>query len=87
MRWYTGGVTYIDEEGSDVDIVDLKGGAIAPGLVSFGSPLGLQEIQGEASTYDGSVYEPLLGNVPAIVGGSGVMIRAADGLQFAMRDA
>ncbi|KAL5518561.1 hypothetical protein ACEPAH_244 [Sanghuangporus vaninii] len=67
-------------------IVNLKGGAIAPGLVSFGSNLGLEEIQGEVSTKDGVAPDPLDKNVPSILG-EGPLIRAVDGLQFATRHA
>lgn len=67
--------------------VDLKGGAISPGLVTFGSPLGLEVIQEEISTSDGYVYDPLSEGVPKILGGDGTLIRAVDGLQFATRDA
>ncbi|KAH8116655.1 composite domain of metallo-dependent hydrolase [Phellopilus nigrolimitatus] len=68
-------------------VVDLKGGAISPGLISFGSPLGLEEIHGEASTRDGSVYDPLEETIPNVVSGEGTLIRAVDGLQFATRNA
>ncbi len=71
----------------DIEYVNLHGGAIAPGLTTFGSPLGLEEIQGEASTSDGYVYDPLYQVVPGVVGGDGAVIRAADGLQFATREA
>ena len=71
----------------DAEWVDLAGGSIAPGLASTGAPLGLQEIDQEASTQDGYVLDPLTEGVPEIVGGSGALIRAADGLQFATRDA
>ncbi|EJF61654.1 composite domain of metallo-dependent hydrolase [Dichomitus squalens LYAD-421 SS1] len=71
----------------DAEFVDLEGGSIAPGLVSAGAPLGLQEIDQEASTQDGYVFDALTEGVPEIVGGSGALIRAADGLQFATRDA
>lgn len=67
-------------------VVDLKGGAVSPGLTSFGSNLGLEEIQGEASTKDGAVYDPLDKEAPGILG-KGALIRAADGLQFATRHA
>ncbi|KAL0956531.1 hypothetical protein HGRIS_002672 [Hohenbuehelia grisea] len=67
--------------------IDLEGGSLAPGLLSYGSPLGLQEIQGESSTYDGVVIDPLTGKVPEIIGGDDAVIRAVDGLQFATRDA
>ncbi|KAF9449461.1 hypothetical protein P691DRAFT_853918 [Macrolepiota fuliginosa MF-IS2] len=62
--------------------VDLKGGALFPGLVSFGAPLGLEEINLEPSTNDGAVLDPLTGSVPAIVGGTSAVIRAVDGLAF-----
>ncbi|KAI1784439.1 composite domain of metallo-dependent hydrolase [Ganoderma leucocontextum] len=71
----------------NAEFIDLEGGSIAPGLVSTGAPLGLQEIDQEASTQDGYVLDPLTESVPEIVGGSGALIRAADGLQFATRDA
>ncbi|KAK0218162.1 hypothetical protein IW262DRAFT_1449299 [Armillaria fumosa] len=70
----------------DAVVVDLVGGSVAPGFVSFGSALGLSHISGEASTNDGPVIGPLLSNVPSILGGDGAVIRASDGLQFASRD-
>ncbi|KAF8590883.1 composite domain of metallo-dependent hydrolase [Ramaria rubella] len=69
------------------EIVDLEGGSLAPGLTSFGAPLGLDEIAGEPSTKDGNVFDPLSGSVPAILGGDGAVIRAVDGLEFGTRDA
>ncbi|KAF8070512.1 carbohydrate esterase family 9 protein [Lyophyllum atratum] len=66
--------------------IDLDGGSISPGLVTFGSTLGLTEIQQEASTNDGNVFDPLTGNVPSIVGGEGSIIQAVDGIHFAGRD-
>ena len=72
--------------GSDVAIVDLGEGAISPGLVSFGSNLGLEEIELEASTRDGEVSDPLGGDAPNILG-EGAVIQAVDGLQFATRHA
>ncbi|KAG2142813.1 uncharacterized protein EDB93DRAFT_1338417 [Suillus bovinus] len=63
-----------------VDIVDLEGGTITPGLTSFGSPLGLVEIRLEPSTNDGSVHNPLDGDLPAILGDT--IMRAQDGLMF-----
>ncbi|KAH9846908.1 carbohydrate esterase family 9 protein [Lenzites betulinus] len=71
----------------DAEFVDLEGGAISPGLVSTGSPLGLEAIHQEPSTQDGYVLDPLTQVVPEIAGGSGAVIRAADGLQFGTRDA
>ncbi|PBK65801.1 carbohydrate esterase family 9 protein [Armillaria solidipes] len=70
----------------DAVVVDLVGGSVAPGFVSFGSALGLSHISGEASTNDGPVIEPLLSKVPSILGGDDAVIRASDGLQFASRD-
>ncbi|KAF8893820.1 hypothetical protein BD779DRAFT_1435509 [Infundibulicybe gibba] len=67
--------------------IDLAGGSIVPALLSFGSPMGLEHIQGESSTKDGSVFDPLSGSVPEILGGDGSIIRAVDGLQYEGRDA
>ncbi|KAJ3511745.1 hypothetical protein NLJ89_g3919 [Agrocybe chaxingu] len=72
--------------GSDAQKVDLEGGSITPALISYGSPLGLNHIDQEASTNDGSVYNPLSGGAPSILG-QGPVIRAVDGLQFSTRDA
>ncbi|KAJ6468411.1 carbohydrate esterase family 9 protein [Mycena sanguinolenta] len=73
---------------TDATVIDLEAGSICPGLVTFGSPLGLDQIQEEPSTNDGTLYDPLSGTgVPQIVGGDGAIIRAADGLQFGTRDA
>lgn len=74
-------------ENSDVHFVDLDGGSIAPALVSFGSPLGLQHIDQEASTNDGDVYDPIIKAVPNILGGDASIIRAVDGLLYGTRDA
>lgn len=73
---------------SNATFVDLEGGSIAPGLVSFGSPLGLHHIQEEESTNDGDVFDPFIGKgVPNIVGGDTAIVRAMDGLLFGSRDA
>lgn len=66
-------------------IVDLEGGAIQPGLVTYGSKLGLQEIAMEKSTVDGPVFDPLTHTIPKILG-EDTVIRAADGLQYQTRD-
>ncbi|GLB37491.1 putative amidohydrolase family protein [Lyophyllum shimeji] len=71
----------------DVTYVDLEGGSISPGLVSFGSPLGLHHIEAEDSTNDGDVFDPLVKGVPKILGGDTHIVRAADGLLFGSRDA
>ena len=70
-----------------VQIVDLEGGSISPGLITYGSLLGLEEIESEGSTNDGTVEDPLTGRVPSIVGGDGALIRAVDGLQYGGRSA
>ncbi|KAI9463526.1 carbohydrate esterase family 9 protein [Lactarius psammicola] len=75
----------IDSRAHPVRIVDLKGGSISPTLVSYGSSLGLSEIQGEISTGDGTVFDPLV--VPVSSAAEQVLVRAVDGLQFAGRDA
>lgn len=67
--------------------VNLMGGSISPGLVAFGSPLGLEEIRSESSTIDGIVVDSLVGEVPKILGGSNAIIKASDGLQFQTRHA
>ena len=68
-------------------VVELGGGAISPGFMSFGSPLGMEEIAGEPSTGDGRMYNPMESDVPRIVGDVGGVVRAVDGLVFQTRDA
>lgn len=71
----------------DVDVIDLRGGSLAPGLTTFGSPIGLVEIRLEPSTNDGKVYDPLYKDPPSLVGsGEQTIIRAVDGLQFGGRN-
>ena len=71
----------------EAQIVDLRGGSISPGLTTFGSPLGLVEIDSEDSTNDGLVFDPLVDRVPSIIGGDAALVRAVDGLQFGGRNA
>ncbi|KAF9460668.1 carbohydrate esterase family 9 protein [Collybia nuda] len=71
----------------DLEVIDLQGGSIAPGLTTFGSPIGLVEIRLEPSTTDGVVFDPLIGGAPTIIGGDDAVIRAVDGLQFEGRNA
>jgi hypothetical protein len=73
-------------DGKRVRVVDLEGGAISPGLLTYGSLLGLQEISFESSTGDGLVFDRLTERVPKLVGGDHSTIRAVDALQFAGRD-
>jgi hypothetical protein len=72
---------------TNVTFIDLQGGSICPGLVSYGAPLGLQIIDQEPSTNDGNVYDPLIKAVPKILGGDGAIAHAVDGLHFGSRDA
>lgn len=67
------------------DYLSVQSDPSSPGLISYGSPLGLEEIQGEGSTHDGPVFDPLTDSVPSILAGS-ELIKAADGLQFSGRD-
>ena len=78
--------TYIDDSEDNV-IVDLEGGSITPGFVSYGCGLGLEDIILEPSTTDGLLFDPLNKDPPRVVGGSTSLIRAVDGLQFGTRHA
>ena len=69
------------------NVVDLHGGSISPGLMSFGSPLGLEEIAAEPSTGDGEPYNAFLANIPNILDDSGGVLRAMDALMFHTRNA
>ncbi|KAF9481555.1 carbohydrate esterase family 9 protein [Pholiota conissans] len=69
------------------NVIDLDGGSISPGLVSYGCGLGIEEIFLEPSTTDGPVFDPLEQRVPRIIGGETSLIRAVDGLQFGTRHA
>jgi imidazolonepropionase-like amidohydrolase len=80
------GSTCLTRTSGAYSVVDLKGGSIFPGLISFGSPLGLEKIAGEPSTGEGVPYDPLLGDVPSILGNSAQAIRAADTLPFGTRN-
>jgi len=68
-------------------VIDLEGGSISPGFISYGSPLGLENINGEPSTNDGIIFDPLHQRIPRVLGGHTSMIQAVDGLQFGTRDA
>jgi hypothetical protein len=72
---------------TNVDVVDLEGGSIVPGLTTYGSPVGLEEINQEPSTNDGTILDPLTDSIPALLGGDTAIIRASDGLEFGSRDA
>ncbi|KAF7984922.1 hypothetical protein HWV62_9825 [Athelia sp. TMB] len=74
-------------EGSedDVEIVDLQGGSLSPGLITYGSPIGLVEMRLEPTTNDGMVLNPLVADPPSIFGPH-PLICAIDGLQFGGRN-
>lgn len=71
----------------EVEVIDLAGGSITPGLTTFGSNLGLEEISGEVSTKDGTAPDVLSTSIPGVAGGNNALIRAIDGLQFSTRHA
>ena len=80
------GVQCSDNSGNPIEI-DLHGGTISPGLMSYGSLLGLEEIASELSTSDGESYDALRTNVPKILGDVGGVVRAMDALMFSTRNA
>ena len=80
------GVDCADISGDAIEI-DLHGGTISPGLMSYGSPLGLEEIDSELSTSDGESYDAFKHNVPKILDNVGGVVRAADALMFSTRNA
>ncbi|KAF7348543.1 Carbohydrate esterase family 9 protein [Mycena venus] len=65
--------------------LDLEGGSVFPGLISYGTALGLTHIFHEASTNDGLVLDPLSTEMPRIV--DTTVVKAVDGLLFTTRDA
>ncbi|KAI9000710.1 composite domain of metallo-dependent hydrolase [Trametes punicea] len=75
-------------EGRNAEVVmDLRGGAIVPGMMAFGSALGVEEIESELSTGDGALFDPLREDVPGIVGDVGGLLRVDDTLLFGTRNA
>ncbi|RPD56487.1 composite domain of metallo-dependent hydrolase [Lentinus tigrinus ALCF2SS1-7] len=77
----------LSDDEAGVELVDLEGGSISPGLTTVGSPLGLGEIFSEASTQDGTPADSLSSSIPSLAGGSNALIRAVDGLSFSTRHA
>ncbi|KAI0638507.1 composite domain of metallo-dependent hydrolase [Trametes polyzona] len=67
--------------------IDLRGGTIAPGMMTFGTTLGIEEIESEPSTGDGARFDPLSQDVPKIMGDLGGLVRADDALMFGTRSA
>ncbi|KAI0832753.1 composite domain of metallo-dependent hydrolase [Trametes gibbosa] len=75
-------------EGRNAEVtVDLRGGTIAPGMMAFGSALGIEEIQSEPSTGDGTQFDPLSKDVPKLMGDVGGLVRVDDALIFGTRNA
>lgn len=72
---------------NDGKVVDLRGGIISPGFMTYGSSLGLEEIASEPSTGDGITYDALKKDVPRILDDPGAVVRAVDGLVFGTRNA
>jgi hypothetical protein len=82
-----------DDDGCRLDVlgadehVNLEGGSVSPGLMTFGSRLGLEEIQDEPPTGDGSSFDAFTEKVPAILNDPGAVVMAVDGLVFGTRHA
>lgn len=64
----------------------LAGGSISPGFMSYGSPLGLEQIAAEKSTGDGIIIEPLVHSLPHALS-EDTIPHALDALQCGSRDA
>lgn len=78
------------ECGQDLEgatMVDLDGGSLFPGLMTYGSPISLEEIEGEMSTGDGKRFNAFTQNIPEIYNDVGNTLRAADALVFGTRNA
>ncbi|KAK4684354.1 hypothetical protein P7C73_g5825, partial [Tremellales sp. Uapishka_1] len=71
------------ENSDEYEFVDLKGGSIAPGLVTVGSHVGNMEIRQEKSTWDGVAYDAV-GDVPDLI--DGLLVHGVDGAQFGSKD-
>jgi len=74
-------------EGQGVMNINLHGGSISPGFTTLGSILGI-EMHTEKSTGDGGPgFDPLVSDVPKIVGDELGLIKVVDALNFGTRDA
>ena len=72
----------------DVKKINLHGGSVSPGFTTFGSILGIEEMHTETSTGDGGPSsDPLVSDVPKIVGDELGLIQVVDALNFGTRDA
>lgn len=74
-------------KGPEDEEIDLMGGSVGPGLMTFGSAMGVEGIQQEGSTGDGRLVDAFRGDAPSILGDVGGLTRAVDALQFGTRDA
>jgi imidazolonepropionase-like amidohydrolase len=70
-------------EGLEFEVIDLKGGSIAPGLITVGSHLGNREIGPEKSTGEGVGYDAL-DEVSELI--DGLLVHGVDGAQFGGKD-
>lgn len=77
---------HFHEQLPSLEQIDLEGGVLAPGLLTYGGSIGLVEIDAEASTNDGVAYAPFEQDNPTLMG-DGSLLLAADGLQFKGRNA
>ncbi|EST07165.1 Metal-dependent hydrolase, composite domain protein [Kalmanozyma brasiliensis GHG001] len=75
---------------SSVTTIDAHGGVVLPGLISYGSNLGLTDIVSEPEASDGFSLDPLSSSTPATQLASYLanwpVARAVDGLQFGGHD-
>ncbi|KAJ9128028.1 hypothetical protein QFC24_000319 [Naganishia onofrii] len=71
------------EQEKDFDFIDLKGGVITAGLLTYGSYLGLMEIRQEPSTTDGKIPDPLTESNAYL---SMIVPKGADGALFDQKD-
>ncbi|KAJ7068447.1 hypothetical protein C8F01DRAFT_1118223 [Mycena amicta] len=69
------------------EYIDLNGGVIVPGMMSFGSPLGTEEIHREPSTGAGWILDAFVDRVPPIFNDPGAIAYAMDSLMFGTRNA
>ncbi|THV08381.1 composite domain of metallo-dependent hydrolase [Dendrothele bispora CBS 962.96] len=65
--------------------INLEGGSISPGLMTYGSLLGIEELETESSTQDGRLYNAFVSDVPAVLRDVGGATRAVDALMFGTR--
>ncbi len=70
-------------QGLDFEMIDLKGGSISAGLITYGSYLGLMEIRQESSTTDGTIYDTLSQVSPLV---DGMVVKGSDGAIFDGKD-